>query len=53
MFLEVSKIKTDTCSGGFLVGYGSTTLDVTLSFGAIENTKLSTGRAYFGWFLEA
>ena len=53
MFWEVSKCKIDICSGGFLVGLGSTSLDVTLSFGEIENAKLSIGRVDSGWFLEA
>ena len=53
MFLKVSKIKINICSGGFLVGYGSTTIDVTLSFVAIKNTKPSIGRMDFGWLLEA
>ena len=53
MFWEVSKCNIDMCSDGFLVGLGSTTLDVTLSFGAIGNPKLSIGRVEFGWFLEA
>ena len=37
----LSKRKLDICSGGFLVGFGSTTLDTTLSFAAIKNTKIS------------
>ena len=32
------------------MGYGSTASAVTLSFGAIQNTKLSIGRADFGVF---
>ena len=52
-FGEVSKCKIDICSGGFLVGLGSTSLDVTLSFGVIENSKVRIGRVDFGSFLEA
>ena len=53
MIWKVSKCKTDICSGGFLVGLGSTSLDVTLSFGVIENSKVHIGRVDFGSFLEA
>ena len=53
MIWRVSKCKTDICSGGFLVGLGSTSLDVTLSFGVIENSKVHIGRVDFGSFLEA